>query len=66
MGEEIVREFGKDMYTLLYLEWITNKDLHSTQRYMAAWRGREFGGQWTHVYVLLSPFSAHLKWSQHC
>ena len=36
MGEEIVREFGKDMYTLLYLEWITNKDLHFTQRYMAA------------------------------
>ena len=26
-GEEIVREFGIDMYTLLYLKWITNKDL---------------------------------------
>ena len=26
-GEEIVREFGMDRYTLLYLEWITNKDL---------------------------------------
>ena len=25
-GEGIVREFGIDMYTLLYLEWITNKD----------------------------------------
>ena len=25
-GEEIVREFGVDMYTLLYLKWITNKD----------------------------------------
>ena len=23
----IVREFGIDMYTLLYLKWITNKDL---------------------------------------
>ena len=23
----IVREFGMDMYTLLYLKWITNKDL---------------------------------------
>ena len=22
-GEEIVREFGIDMYTLLYLKWIT-------------------------------------------
>ena len=27
MGGEIVREFGMDIYTLLYLKWITNKDL---------------------------------------
>ena len=26
-GEGIVREFGMDMYTLLYLKWIINKDL---------------------------------------
>ena len=26
-GEGIVREFGADMYTLLYLKWIMNKDL---------------------------------------
>ena len=25
--EGIVREFGIDMYTRLYLKWITNKDL---------------------------------------
>ena len=25
--ERIIREFGVDMYTLLYLKWITNKDL---------------------------------------
>ena len=25
--EGIVRDFGKVMYTLLYLKWITNKDL---------------------------------------
>ena len=25
--EGIVREFGMDMYTLLYLKWITYKDL---------------------------------------
>ena len=41
MGEQIVREFGMDRYTLLYLRWITNKDLlyrtgNSTQRYGAA------------------------------
>ena len=47
-GEGIVREFGKDMYTLLYFKWI-NKDLlystgNSAQCYVAAWMGEEFGG----------------------
>ena len=42
-------------YTLLYLKWITNKDLlYSTgsfaQCYVAAWVGGEFGGR-THVYT---------------
>ena len=27
VGEGIVKEFGKVMYTLLYSKWITNKDL---------------------------------------
>ena len=27
MGEGIVREFGMDMYTLLYLKWMSNQDL---------------------------------------
>ena len=66
---EIVREFGIDMYTLLYLKWITNKALlysagNSTQCYVAAWMGEEFGGEWTHVW--LRPFAVHLKLSQHC
>ena len=30
MREGIVREFGMDMYILLYLKWITNKDLLSS------------------------------------
>ena len=60
-----------DMHTLLYLKWITNKDLLystgiSAQWYVAAWMGGEFGGEWTHVYVWLSPFAVHLKLSQHC
>jgi len=59
------------MYTLLYLKWITNKDLlcstgNSAQHYVAAWVGGELGGEWIHVYVWLSPFAAHLKLSQHC
>ena len=42
-------EFGMDMYTLLCLKWITNKDLlystrNSAQCCVAAWMGREFGG----------------------
>ena len=70
-GEEIVREFGIDMYTLLYLKWITNKDLlystgNSASCYVAAWMGGELGGEWIRVYVWLSPFAVHLKLSQHC
>ena len=38
-GGGTVREFGIDMYTLLYLKWITNKGLlystgNSTQYYV--------------------------------
>ena len=45
----MVREFGMDMHTLLYLKWITNKEVlystgNSAQCYVAAWMGREFGG----------------------
>ena len=59
------------MYTLLYLKWITNKDLlystwNSAQCYVAAWTGGEFEGEWIHGYVWLSPFAVHLKLSQHC
>ena len=50
------REFGIDRYTLLYLKWITSKDiLYSTgnpaQCYVAAWTGGESAGEWMHVYV---------------
>ena len=55
----IVRLFEMDMYTLLYLKWVTNKDLlygsgKSAQCYVVAWIGREFRGEWIHVYVWLS------------
>jgi len=60
-----------DVYTLLYLKWITNKDLlysteTSAQCYVAAWMGGDFGGEWIHVYVWLSSFAVHQKLSQHC
>ena len=54
------REFGMDMYTLLYLKWITNRDLlsstgNSAQCYVAAWMGGEF------MYTWLSGSAVHLK-----
>ena len=33
---------------------------------VAAWMGGEFGEEWIHVYVWLSPFAAHLKLPQYC
>ena len=49
------------MYTLLYLKWLTNKDLqystwNFTQCYVVTWMGEEFGGERTHVHVWLNPF----------
>ena len=46
--EGIVRAFGIDIYTLLYLKRITNNDLlystgNSAQGYVAAWMGGESG-----------------------
>ena len=71
MREQDSQRFGMHMYTLLYLKWITNKILlystgNSAQCYIATWMGTEFGEEWTHVHVWLSPFAVHLKLSQHC
>ena len=59
------------MYTLLYLEWITNTDLlyrswNSAQSYVAAWMEGGLGENgYMHTYGL-SPVTVHLKLSQHC
>ena len=55
-----------DMYTLLYLKWITNRDLlyctgNSAQRYVAAWMGGESGEEGISVHEWLSPLAIHLK-----
>ena len=55
------------MYSLLYLKWVTNKDLlystgNSAQCQARAWVGGEFGGYWIHVYVWLSCSAVHLKY----
>ena len=49
-GEGTVREFGINMYTLLYLKWLTNKVLpystgNSAQCHGAAWMGGKSGGR---------------------
>ena len=70
-GGKTVKDFGKVMYTLLYLKWIDNKDLlYSTQNsarcYVPTWMGGGFGREWLPVYVWLSPFTVHLKLPQNC
>ena len=71
--EGIVREF-----TLLYLKWMTNKDLHTVHAYIQTYiphmelcsvlcgrlDGKGFIGEGVHAYVKLSPFAVHLKLSQ--
>ena len=59
------------MHTLLFLKWLTKKDLlnstgSSAQCYMAVWMGGELEGEWIHVYVWLSSLAVHLKLPQYC
>ena len=48
MGDRMFREFGINKYSLLYLKWITNKNLlystgNSAQCSVVAWMGGESG-----------------------
>ena len=59
--EGIVRQFEMDMYTLLYLKWVTNRDLlystwNSALCYVTVWMGVGFEGEWIHIYVWLNFF----------
>ena len=49
-------EIGTDIYTLLYIKQITNKDLlystgNSTQYSVMAYMGKESKKEWIYVYV---------------
>ena len=56
-----------DRYILLYFKWITNRDLLELYSMICdSLNGRGVGGEWIHIYVWLSPFTVHLKVSQHC
>ena len=71
-GERISQEIQEGVHTAtfklynqqgptVYSTW------NSAQCYVPVWMGQEFGEEWIHVYVLrLSPFTVHLKLSQHC
>ena len=67
----MVREYGMDKYALTAIFKMDKNTVlqysmgNSAQGYVAAWMGGEFGGEWTHVYVWLSPFAVHLK-PLHC
>ena len=68
-GVETARDFGKVMYTLLYLKWKTNKDLlcttwNSAQSYVPDWMEGRFGGEWIHVYVFFLILIG--GWFQYC
>ena len=68
--EGTVREFGIDMYTLLYLKQMNNRTCwntwNSAQCHVAAWTAGGLGGEWTHVYVWLIPSRFTYKLPQHC
>ena len=69
-GEGIVREFGMDMYTLLYLKWTINKVLlystgNSVQCYVAARMGGEFWGRMDTRTWMAESLCLHLKLSKH-
>ena len=62
-----VTESGMDMCTLLFLKWITNKDLlystwNSAQCYVAAGMGAECGGA---PYIYMDPYIC-MAASLHC
>ena len=56
--EGIVREFGIDMFTRLYLKWITNVQYRELCSMLC---GSLDGEEWIHVYGWLSPFAVHLE-----
>ena len=56
----------KTMVELLYLQWITNRELlsstwNSAQCYVAPWMGVRLGREWIHAYLWLNPYTVDLK-----
>ena len=70
-GKETVKDFGKVMYTLLCLKWITSKDLlystwNSAQCCMPVWIGG-FQGEWMCIYIYICIYTyIYMAQSLHC
>ena len=68
--EGIIREFGMDMYTLLCLKWITNKDQLYIARgtllnvmWQPGWE-RGLGGECENLSVMSNSLGSHGQYSQ--
>ena len=64
-------EVAIGIYILLYIKWMSNKDLlnstgKSTQYYVVTYMGKESEKEWMYVYVQLIHFAVHLKLIPHC
>ena len=68
--KEINQEFGINIYTLLYIKYITENLLYNTENYtqyfVLTYKGKEFEKDQIHVHVQLNHFAIHLKLTQHC
>ena len=74
MGGVVGLELGIDIYTLLYTEEMTNRDLlystgNSAQYSAVAYMGTESKKNeciYTYIYIWLNHFSVRLKLTQYC
>ena len=69
-GEKRVREFGMNVCTPRYSQWIRNKDLlcgtlSTLHSVMGQPDGRGVWRRMVHIQVSLSPFAVHLKLSHY-
>ena len=66
MGKEILKKFGMDMYTLLYLKWKPTRTdciAHGTLLSETAWAGEELGGRMGICICMAESLAVYLKLS---
>ena len=65
-GGRIVKEFGMDMYTLLYLKWIIQWNMELCSVLCGSLDGRGVWGRMVTCLCMAELLAVHLKVSQHC